>query len=395
MTDPFRHGGAGPDPHGLRPAVQGKRPLKRRRARALGIEIGRYRPGRHNAITDVVGVRVGHHTLISGDGPLVPGAGPVRTGVTVILPNDGDIFNERVPGSGFVLNGAGEVSGLTQLMEWGLLETPIALTNTMSVGAVSDGVVRHMIDKHPGIGGLHDVLIPIVGECDDSWLNDAAGRHLRPEHVAAAVAAASGGRVEEGSVGGGTGMVTCDFKAGIGTSSRRLPDDEGGWTVGVLVMSNFGIADDLRVDGLPVGRLLGDSYPQIERRRQNYGSIIVVVATDAPLLAQQIGRLCKRAALGIGRVGSVAHHGSGEIIVGFSTANRVPRVSDKRFLRLKVLLDSNIDPLYAAAVEATEEAIINALCVAEPMTGRDGHHAPALPLRALAELVRRRDTPQA
>ena len=226
------------------------------RARALDLPLGRFRPGRFNSITDVEGVLVGHTTLIEGEGPLRPGKGPVRTGVTAIVPRGGNIFMERLHGGGFVLNGAGEVSGLTQVMEWGLLETPILLTNTMSVGAASDAMARIMVEQYPGIGGEHDVIIPVVGECDDSWLNDITGHHVREEHVRAAVSSAAGGPVAEGSVGGGTGMVTCDFKAGIGTSSRKLPETHGGYTLGVLVMSNFGKMHNLRVGGLPLGEVL-------------------------------------------------------------------------------------------------------------------------------------------
>jgi len=255
---------------------------KRVRARELGIPLGRFKTGRHNAITDVEGVLVGHSTIIRGEGPLRPGHGPVRTGVTAILPNRGNIFMERLNGGGFVLNGAGEVAGMTQLMEWGLVETPMLLTNTMSVGAASDALARHMVEKYPGIGDEHDVIIPIVGECDDSYLNDISGRHVRAEHVFEAIRNASEGPVPEGNVGGGTGMVTCDFKGGIGTSSRKLPEALGGYTLGVLVMSNFGKMHNLRVGGLPVGEVLAEKFKDVPRRGFSYGSIIVVVATDAP-----------------------------------------------------------------------------------------------------------------
>ncbi|MCA9658302.1 MAG: P1 family peptidase [Myxococcales bacterium] len=359
----------------------------RARARQLGIRIGRFQTGRYNAITDVAGVRVGHATVIHGEGPLRVGHGPARTGATAILPNAGDIFHNRVVGSGFILNGAGEVSGLTQLVEWGLIETPIILTNTLSVGACSEAVVKYMVDRYPSIGNEHDVLIPVVGECDDSWLNDAAGRHVRTAHVYKAIETAAGGFVQEGAVGGGTGMICCDFKAGIGTSSRRLPKEDGGFVIGVLVMSNFGVMENLRVDGVPVGAILEPEYREHIRRVDNYGSIIAVVATNAPLQQHQIGRLCKRVALGIGRTGSYAAHGSGEIIVGFSTANTVPRESDKMVYRMKILLDSRMNPLYEAAIDATEEAILNALCMAETMEGHSGHVAPALPLDRLRELL--------
>jgi D-aminopeptidase len=357
------------------------------RARELGLPLGRFKPGKYNAITDVEGVLVGHCTLIKGEGPLRPGHGPVRTGVTAILPNNGNIFMERMNGGGFVLNGAGEVSGMTQLMEWGLVETPMMLTNTMAVGAVADGVARYLVDRYPGIGDEHDVIIPIVGECDDSWLNDISGRHVRDQHVLEAIQNAKSGPVAEGNVGGGTGMVTCDFKAGIGTSSRKLPEAMGGYTLGVLVMSNFGKMHNLRVGGLPVGEVLAEKFKDTPRRGQTYGSIIAVVATDAPLLSHQINRLCKRVTLGIGRVGSYAAHGSGEIVVGFSTANIIPRRTQKMVYKLKILLDQRLDPLYEAVMEATEEAILNSMCMAEPMKGVNDNFCPALPLDEVRRFV--------
>jgi D-aminopeptidase len=357
------------------------------RARALDLPLGRFRPGRHNAITDVEGVLVGHATIIRGEGRLRPGHGPVRTGVTAILPSHGNIFMERLHGGSFVLNGAGEVSGLTQVMEWGLLETPILLTNTMSVGAVSDAVARTMVERYPGIGDEHDVIIPVVGECDDSWLNDISGVHVHEDHVRAAIASATSGPVAEGSVGGGTGMITCDFKGGIGTSSRKLPESHGGYTLGVLVMSNFGKMHNLRVGGLPLGEVLEERFHAQPRRQDSYGSIIAVVATDAPLLPNQISRLCKRVGLGIGRVGSYAAHGSGEIVVGFSTANIIPRRTKKMVTKVKLLLDQRLDPLYEAVMEATEEAILNAMCMAGPMTGINGHSCPALPLDEVRRFV--------
>jgi D-aminopeptidase len=368
-------------------AEHSRPPEGRCRARDLGIRIGRYKPGRWNAITDVAGVKVGHSTVVRGAGPLKVGKGPVRTGVTAILPNPANVFEERVVGGGFILNGAGEVSGMTQLLEWGLLETPIFLTNTLSVGAVSDAAVKWMVERFPGIGDEHDVIIPIVGECDDSWLNDIAGRHVRDEHVYEALRTASDGPVPEGNVGGGTGMITCDFKAGIGTSSRRLPEALGGYTVGVLVMSNFGVMRQLRVGGLPVGEVLEARYKALPRRQRSYGSIIAVIATDAPLATHQLDRIAKRAALGIGRVGSTAMHGSGEIVLAFSTANQVPRETRKMVYRMKILLDQRLDPLYEAVIEATEEAILNALCMARDMDGVNGNVCRALPLEDVKELV--------
>jgi len=363
---------------------------QRHRARELGIPLGRFRTGKWNAITDVEGVLVGHSTIIRGPaGPLRRGRGPVRTGVTAILPNQRNIFEQRVTGGGFVLNGAGEVSGLTQLMEWGLVETPIFLTNTLSVGAVSDAAVQWMIEQFPGIGDEHDVLIPLVGECDDSWLNDVAGRHVKPENIREALETASSGPVAEGSVGGGTGMICSDFKAGIGTSSRKLSPALGGFTVGILVMSNFGHMRDLRIAGLPLGPWLEPRYRHLHKRVAGYGSIIAVFATDAPLSSHQLGRVSKRVALGIGRAGSIAAHGSGEIILAFSTANKIPRTTRKMIYHMKLLLDQRLNPLYEAAIEATEEAILNSLCMAREMEGVNNNFAPALPLEEVKDLVLR------
>ncbi len=358
------------------------------RARELDLPLGRFKPGRHNANTDVEGVLVGHSTIIRGAaGPLKVGEGPVRTGVTAILPNERNIFMDRLAGGAFVLNGAGEVSGLTQVVEWGLLETPILLTNTMSVGAVSDSVARYMVEQYPGIGNEHDVIIPVVGECDDSYLNDISGHHVKEEHVREAIAAAKSGVVAEGAVGGGTGMITCDFKAGIGTASRKLPQVFGGYTLGVLVMSNFGKMHNLRVAGLPVGEVLAEQLRDLPKRQMSYGSIIAVVATDAPLNSHQLSRLCKRVGLGIGRVGSYAAHGSGEIVVAFSTANVIPRRTRKMVYKMKVLLDQRLDPLYEAVMEATEESILNAMCMAPAMSGVHGHEVPALPLDEVRRFV--------
>jgi len=359
----------------------------RARLRDLGFSIGHFSVVAVTAINNVAGVRVGHTTLIIGEGPLDVGKGPVRTGVTAIVPRQ-NIFENRVLAGGFVLNGAGEVSGLTQVQEWGLLETPILLTNTMAVGKVSDAAVKWMTRKWPKIGGEDDVVIPLVGECDDSWLNDAVGRHVRSEHVYKAIEQATGGKVAEGSVGAGTGLITCDFKAGIGTSSRRVAIEGAEYVVGVLVQSNFGVMHSLRVDGAPVGEVLQPLY-STPRREHNAGSIITIVATDAPLLSSQLVRLCKRAALGIGRLGSFAAHNSGEIIVGFSTANAVPRETTKMTATIDVLLDEACDPLYEAVVECTEEAIVNALCMAEEMRGQSDHVAPALPLDRMSEILRK------
>ncbi len=361
-------------------------------SRKFGITIGRLSRGPHNAITDVAGVRVGHSTLLEGEGKLRVGKGPVRTGVTAILPNGGNIFNQRVHAGAFVLKGAGEVSGLTQVLEWGLLETPILLTNTLSVGTVSEAVVRYMLKAFPGIGREHDVIIPLVGECDDSWLNDIGGRHVRVEHVFEAIDTAQSGPVTQGNVGGGTGMMTCDLKAGIGTASRVLPEEHGGFTVGVLVQSNFCSIEELRLGGRHIGPGLLQNLPQLKKRPGIAGSIIAVAATDAPLLPHQLDRLSKRVALGIGRVGSYAAHGSGEIVVSFSTANTVPRKPRKRVYHLRILGDLFMNPVYEATVDATEEAIVNALLSAQTMAGANDRVATALPHDLLTRLLNRRRT---
>jgi D-aminopeptidase len=244
-----------------------------------------------------------------------------------------------------------------------------------------------MVEQYPGIGDEHDVIIPVVGECDDSWLNDIAGQHVTEAHVREAINGASTGPVAEGSVGGGTGMITCDFKAGIGTASRKLPEIYGGYMLGVLVNSNFGKMRDLRVAGLQVGVALEQRYGDLQTRGRSYGSIIAVLATDAPLQSNQINRLCKRVALGIGRVGSYAAHGSGEIVVGFSTANIIPRRTQKMVYKVKFLLDQRLDPLYEAVMEATEEAILNAMCRAGPMVGINDNSCPALPLEELRTIL--------
>ena len=361
------------------------------RARDLGIAIGRYSPGPYNAITDVADVLVGTSTIIEGEGKLRVGKGPIRTGVTAILPNSGNIFLERYMGGAFVLNGAGEFSGLTQVMEWGLIETPILLTNTLSVGTCSEALVKYMLRRYPSIGREHDVIIPLVGECDDSWLNDVGGNHVRDRHVREAIESARHGPVEEGNVGGGTGMMTCDLKSGNGTSSRVLTEEQGGFTVGVLVQSNFGKLEELRIDGAHIGRILAREQGEEDRRPGIAGSIIAVAATDAPLLPHQLNRLARRMALGIGRVGSHAAHGSGEIMLAFSTANKAPRRARGRdhTYKIKVLEDLAMDPLYEAIVDATEEAILNSMFAATEMVGQSGRRARAIPVERVRELYQR------
>lgn len=359
---------------------------KRARFRNFGFPIGEYSPGKWNAITDVPGVKVGHSTLIEGSGRRKPGNGPVRTGVTVILPND-DVYNKKVVSGGFILSGAGEVSGFTQVSEWGIIETPIALTNTLSVGRVSDSVIKWMAQRYPEIRDLQEVIIPVVGECDDSFLNDAVGLHIKPQHVFSALESAKGEAVEEGAVGAGTGMICCDFKGGIGTSSRIVPLGGVDYTVGVLVLSNFGLMEHLRMDGYPIGKVLASVQGTYHRRVNNYGSIIVVVGTDMPLTPLQINRVCRRAALGIGRVGSYGAHSSGEIIIGFSTANVVPRQPPEPRIQFSMVVDNFLDYAYKAVIETTEEAILNSLTTAVDMEGAGGNKVPAINLQLTKGLL--------
>ncbi len=355
----------------------------RKRLRDLGIKIGKLPTGPLNALTDVPGVKVGHSTIIRGTGKPGTRRGAVRTGVTAILPSGGSEYTSSIKGGAFVLNGAGEVSGLTQVLEWGLIETPILLTNTLSVGSCGESLVKHMVQRYPEIGDRHDVVIPIVGECDDSWLNDIAGTHVVYKNVIEALENAHTGPIAEGSVGGGTGMITCDFKAGIGTSSRVVSVGKESYSVGVLVMSNFGEMEDLRLDGFPIGKKLSPKFFDYQRRRFNYGSIIAVLGTDAPFTVHQLNRMAKRVGLGIGKVGSYAANGSGEIILTFSTANKIERFGDNPYYTFQALHDTYINPFYIAAIEATEEAIWNSLCMADSMHGANGHFVPAIPLEDL------------
>jgi D-aminopeptidase len=340
------------------------------RLRELGLRIGDFKSGEHDAITDVAGVRVGHATVWR-DEPAT-----ARTGVTAIVPGEG-LFAAPVPAGAAVLNGAGEMTGYLTVSEWGVIETPVYLTATMSVGRIFDGAVAAALADDPAVG-KEDVAIPVVAECDDSWLSDVV--QVEAADAGRALAAAHGGAVDEGAVGAGTGMTCFDWKAGIGTASRLVPDAAA--TVGVLVLANFGAAHQLRVDGVPVGRTL---RPE-ELLPRHAGSCIVVVATDAPLAHQQLTRLARRAGLGLARTGSVAHHGSGEIFLAFSTSGRAPR--DRVGRREASFADADLDPLFAAAVDATEEAVLNAIWAAPDVTGRDGRTARGLPHEPVLALLR-------
>jgi len=362
--------------------------MTRSRLRDLGISIGTLPTGRWNAITDVSGVKVGHTTLISGTGPLIPGEGPVRTGVTVILPHGGSCFEQRVPAAAHVLNGAGEMTGRAQVEEWGILVTPIYLTSTHNVGLVYDAGVEHALRQSPAIVERSGFVIPVVAECNDSGLNDPVGRHVRKEHVFAALDRAASEPVEEGAVGAGTGMVSYQYKGGIGTSSRRVPG-QAGYVVGVLVLANHGSREHLRVDGVPVGRLSKVAYPSWRPPRppEREGSIIMIVATDAPLLPSQLRRLAVRATLGLARTGTVSGHGSGDIALAFSVGNLLAFDAPSDLDTWKALRDSALNPVFEAVVEATEEAVLNALTAADTMEGRDGRVVEAVSLDELRELV--------
>jgi D-aminopeptidase len=367
------------------------------RARELGIEVGTGVPGRNNAITDVEGVRVGHTTLIEGDGPLEVGRGPVRTGVTVILPHDGDIWRESLFAGSHRLNGNGELTGLEWVRESGMLTSAVALTSTHSVGVVHDALIAHEV----AASGGEEIFwsLPVVGETWDGLLNDINGFHVKPEHVSQALESASGGTVAEGSVGGGTGMICHGFKGGIGSASRVVADQAGGFTVGVLVQANHGRRRRLQVNGVPVGQEIDADevpVPRLPRRPvpDGAGSIIVVVATDAPLLPNQCDRLAQRAGLGIARTGGLGEHTSGDLFLAFSTGNRGLSSGDYEddealTQPLRMLSNTYIGPLFEAVVEATEEAILNAMLQSPTMVGRDGVTAHGLDGNRLVEVMER------
>ena len=374
--------------------------------RDLGIRIGRYAPGEMNAITDVQGVKVGNVTIHEGEGALQVGQGPIRTGVTVIIPRD-DVWHHKVPAGAFVLNGTGEMTGLAWVAESGFLEYPIALTNTLNVPRVADGVMSWMIQRYPDIGISDDTLTPVVAECDDSRLNDSQGRHVSPEDVVHALETATIGPVPEGSVGAGTGMVSYQFKGGIGTASRVLPSEEGGYRIGVLVNANHGRRHELTISGVPVGQVYNtnlatvspkdqkklpvtalDEFPgEATQRRQDSGSIIIIIATDAPLDARQLSRLSRRATIGLARTGSISHHGSGDFVLAFSTGNVIPHYPEQPTFFMAHLADTHINPLFQATVEATEEAILNALLQATTVTGRDGRRFEAISIERLRSIL--------
>ena len=357
-------------------------PGGRTRARGLGLPFGG-RPGPFNAITDVAGVEVGYSTIIRGEGPLVVGEGPVRTGVTAILPRGRDNVSTPCAAGHYALNGNGELTGTIWIDESGVLETPVTITNTFSCGAARDATLRWLFPRLGGSGMLWG--LPVAGETFDGELNDIQGFHVRDEHVLEALDGARGGAIEQGSVGGGTGMICYDFKGGNGSSSRVVGIDGVDYTVGVFVQSNFGQRHECTLFGAPVGKHIGHDL----LRGRPAGSIIAVVATDAPLVGHQLKKLARRVPLGMARTGAIGHDSSGDIFLAFSTANEgafAPGAGALR--RLDMLANDELDPLYEAVIEATEEAIVDSMVANETMTGRDGNRSIALPHDVLLAALR-------
>jgi D-aminopeptidase len=364
-------------------------PTQHVRARELGIPLDGT-PGTFNAITDVAGVEVGYSTLISGEGKMEVGHGPVRTGVTAILPRGKKSFDDPVYAGYFSLNGNGEMTGMAWVEEGGFLEGPLMITNTHSVGVVRDATIAWRV-AHGGPDAMGFAWsLPVVAETWDGFLNDTNGFHVKPEHVAHALETASGGAIDEGSVGGGTGMVTYEFKGGTGTASRIIAMKKGGptsptYTVGVLVQANCGRRNQLTIAGVPVGKEIVENAPFSKEQ----GSIIIVVATDAPLLPHQLKRLARRASLGLARTGSVSGNGSGDLFLAFSTANPGANDAAEATRTVQTVPNDRMDPFFTATVQATEEAILNALVDNQGMTGRDGHHVDGLPHEKVRELLKK------
>jgi D-aminopeptidase len=359
------------------------------RARDLGVPF-EGAPGKFNAITDVAGVEVGYSTLISGEGKLEVGKGPVRTGVTAILPRGHDSLNDPVYAGFFSLNGNGEMTGTTWVEESGFLEGPIVITNTHSVGVARDAVIAWRVKQGAADKTGYWWSLPVVAETWDGWLNDINGFHVKPEDVSHALESAHGGAVEEGSVGGGTGMICYEFKGGNGTASRKIDISEKkeaparSLTVGVLVQADCGRRSQLTIAGVPISREIpGEVY------KDESGSIIIVIATDAPLLPHQLKRLARRASLGLARTGSVSGNGSGDLFIAFSTANAGAANPDPLTHSVETIPNDRLDPIFTAVVQATEEAIVNALVDNQSMTGRDNHRVDALPRNRLRELLKK------
>jgi len=348
---------------------------QQKRARDFGIEIGVLKPGEFNAITDVEGVLVGHTTLTVGDS--------IRTGVTAIVPHSGNIFQQKVPAAIYIGNGFGKLVGYSQVKELGNIETPIILTNTLNVPSASDALIGYTL----GLKGNEKVrsVNPVVGETNDGYLNDIRGRHVKAEHVLNAIHQAKSGFVPEGNVGAGTGTICFGYKGGIGTASRIIPESFGGYTVGVLVQSNFGGVLD--INGVPIAKIL-NNYPKSYRYDVD-GSCMMVIMTDAPLDSRNLERLAKRAMMGLAKTGGIASNGSGDYVIAVSTAkeNRIPYTTNSLFLETKNLRNGVISPLFLATIEATEEAIINSLFAAKTTVGRDGHRIEALPVEQILRIM--------
>jgi D-aminopeptidase len=364
----------------------------RPRARDLGINIGRVDPGPLNAITDVPGIRVGHTTLIEGSGKLIPGQGPIRTGVTAIIPHEGDLFLEKVTAAVHRINGFGEVTNSEQVYEMGFIEGPIMITNTFNVARVADAVIDWSLEHSQAMGIDTWGISPIVAETSDLWLNDIRGRHVHREHVFHAIDSAVEGPVEEGAVGGGTGMICFDFKGGIGTASRRLPDSIGGYTVGVLAQTNFGWRPQLMIAGVPVGRELLDYEPRVRPapvQAVDGGSVIVVLATDAPCSYRQLTRLAVRVANGLARTGSHTGNTSGDFVIAFSTTRRKHHYTDELTYTFPQINENGdlINHMFWSVVEATEEAVLNSLFKSDTMIGRDERLIAGLPIEETVDLM--------
>jgi D-aminopeptidase len=365
------------------------KPSAKPRARDLGVPFDGA-PGPLNAITDVSGVTVGHTTLISGDGKLQIGKGPVRTGVTAVLPRGKDTMSNPVFAGWWSLNGNGEMTGTTWVEESGFLEGPVMITNTHSVGVVRDAVIQWRVNHGQPDPTGYWWSLPVVAETWDGWLNDINGFHVKPEDAFHAIDSARGGSVEEGGVGGGTGMICNEFKGGIGTSSRKFEVKGASYTVGVLVQCNYGVRPNLRIAGVPVGKEIPENaaYSSASFGEVDRGSIIVVVATDVPLVSHQLKRLARRVSLGLGRNGSISGNGSGDIFIAFSTANPGAAGAD-HVVDLKMLPNDLIEQVFASTVQATEEAVVNAMVAAETMTGIENHKVIALPHDRLREVLKK------
>ncbi|MGM7700586.1 DmpA family aminopeptidase [Pseudalkalibacillus sp. Hm43] len=340
--------------------------LYQKRIRDYGVEIGRLQPGKKNAITDVEGVTVGHVTLDEGD---------TQTGVTAILPHQGNLFREKLIASSHVINGFGKTMGTIQMSELGTIETPIVLTNTLSIGTAADALIEYMLEQTPEIGKTTGTVNPIVGECNDMFLNDIRARNVTIEHVWKAIQNASE-EFEEGAVGAGRGMLCYSLKGGIGTASRMMEFEHGTYTMGILVLANFGILSDLRINGKPVGEELKEVILKTWEEKDK-GSIMMIVATDLPVSERQLNRIIKRTVTGLSRTGSIITTGSGEIAIGFSTATKIPHEKPDRLLSVPTIHEEDMDTAFRAAGEATEEAVLNVLATAEHVTGRDGNERPA------------------